>query len=83
MKLLTVQITIKDVNRYASDTNIGIENIDNIFVLENYESKVPKATTIKNDGTMECSKEHNISKQQLLDQIIQNIRYLQANPDMK
>jgi hypothetical protein len=83
MKFMTVNIAIKDENRYASDTNIGIEDIEYIQTIENYESDLPKVSLIKNDGTIKTSKEHNVSKQQLIDQIIQNIRYMQKNPDMK
>ena len=85
MKLLTIQITIRDENRYASDTNIGLEDINHISIIDSGEPTEPKVTTttIKNDGTFERSKEHQYSKQELLDRIIQNIRYLQRYPDMK
>jgi hypothetical protein len=82
-KYMTVNIAIKDENRYASPTNNGIEDIEYIQTIENYNSDMPKVSLIKNDGTIETSKEHKVSKQQLLDQIIQNIRYLQRYPDMK
>jgi hypothetical protein len=80
---MTVNIAIKDENRYASESNVGIEDIEYIQIIENYESDLPKVSLIKNDGTIKTSKEHNVSKQQLIDQIIQNIRYMQKNPDMK
>ena len=83
MKHMNVHIAIKDENRYASVKNDGIEDIEYIQTIENYNSDMPKVSLIKNDGTIETSKEHKVSKQQLLDQIIQNIRYLQRYPDMK
>lgn len=82
-KYMTVNIAIKDENRYASATNDGIEYIEYIQTIENYNSDTPKISLIKNDGMIKPSKEHNVSKQQLLDQIIQNIRYLQDNPNME
>jgi hypothetical protein len=83
MKFMTVNIAIKDENRYASDSNVGIEDIEYIQIIENYESDLPKVSLIKNDGTFKAGQGHGYAKQQLMDMIIQNIRYLQKNPDMK
>ena len=77
MKTITVTIQVNETNRYASETNKGIEDVHSITVLENGVETVfenPK----ENERT-----ERGYSKQQTIDMVLGNIRYLQANPDLK
>jgi hypothetical protein len=71
---MTVQIAIRDENRYASPTNVGIEDIDHIVITENGKS-------VKIENPLENKyKGFGYSKQQLMDMIMQNLRVFQKEP---
>ena len=74
MKYMTIQIAIRDENRYASPTNVGMEDIDHIIITENDES-----VTIENPLESKY-KGNGYSKQQLMDMILQNVRVFQKEP---
>jgi hypothetical protein len=73
MKYMTIQIAIRDENRYASSTNKGMEDIDHIIIMENNES-VKIENPLENDY-----QGFGYSKQMMMDMIIRNARVFQKD----